>query len=107
MAGMEHIISVEEFHSTKYERKEAGEISRAHDQGANTEKRSITIHDEGSTSFEEDKFKKLEKARGKLQNQVTTKPKIRKVVMVHFSKNKIVFLKIIVVFIIFLSENSL
>ena len=80
MAGMEHIISVEEFHSTKYERKEAGEISRAHDQGATTEKRGITIHEKDSTSFEEDKFKKLKEARVKRQNQVATKPKIRKVV---------------------------
>ncbi len=94
---------------------ELGEISRAHDQGATTVKRSIPNHEKGSTSFqkdeftifEKDKFNKLKEARGKLDKQVTTKPKIRKVVMAHFNKNKIVFLKIIVVFIIFLSENSL
>lgn len=74
---------------------ELGEISRAHDQGATTVKLSIPNHEKGSTSFqkdeftifEKDKFNKLKEARGKLDKQVTTKPKIRKVVLLRDHKN--------------------
>ena len=99
-AGMEqHVISMEEVHtvhSRKVERKEAGETSRGHDQpviGA-IQNLSITIHDEGRTSSEEANFKKLKEARDKWQNEKTTEPKIQKVMLVHFNKNKIVFLLI-------------
>jgi hypothetical protein len=69
---MKHIISMERVHS----RKEAGEseTSRGND-------RSVIGHEKGS--FEEEKFKKLREAPIKRQNQATTKPKIRKVVLVH------------------------
>ena len=50
-----------------------------------TQKLSITIHEKGRTSFEEENFKKLMEAQ--LQNLTETKPKIQKVVLVHFKKN--------------------
>ena len=91
---MEHVISFEEFHSIKVERKEAGETSRGHDQpvivASATEKPNITVQEKGSNSSVEEKFKKLEEARGKLLNRGTTKPKIRKVGLVHFNKYKII-----------------
>ena len=91
---MEHVISIEEFHSRKVERKEAGETSRGHDQpvivASATEKLNITVQEKGSNSSVEEKFKKLREAPIKRQNQVTTKPKIRKVVLVHFNKNKMI-----------------
>ena len=91
---MEHVISIKEFHLRKVERKEAGETSRGHDQPvivtSATEKLSITVQEKGSNSSEEEKFKKLEEARVKLLNRGKTKPKIRKVVLVHFNKNKII-----------------
>ena len=73
MAGTEHVISMDS-------RKEAGETSGDHHHAVN-------VHVNSSyTSFEEEKFKKLKEARVKRQNQVATKPKIRKVVLVHFNK---------------------
>ena len=73
MAGTEHVISMDS-------RKEAGETSGGHHQVVN-------VHVKSSyTSFEEEKFKRLKEARFKRQNQVATKPKIRKVVLVHFNK---------------------
>jgi hypothetical protein len=73
MAGTEHVISMDS-------RKEAGETSGGHHHAVN-------VHVNSSyTSFEEEKFKKLKEARVKRQNQVATKPKIRKVVLVHFNK---------------------
>ena len=59
-------------------RKEAGEseTSRGND-------RSVIGHEKGSyTSFEKEMFMELREAR---QNQATKKPKIRKVVLVHFN----------------------
>uniref|UniRef100_A0A2N9HBB6 Uncharacterized protein n=1 Tax=Fagus sylvatica TaxID=28930 RepID=A0A2N9HBB6_FAGSY len=60
---MEHVISIEEFHSRKVERKEAGETSRGHDQpvivASATEKLNITVQEKGSNSSVEEKFKKL------------------------------------------------
>ena len=69
MAGNDHVISMDL-------RKEAGETSGGHHQDVKS----------SYTSFEEEKFKKLKEARVKRQNQVATKPKIRKVVLVHFNK---------------------
>ncbi len=94
---MEHVISIEESHSRKVERKEASETSRGHDQpvivASATEKK-------GSNSSVEKKFKKLEEARGKLPNRGTDKPKIQKVVLVHFNQNKVIHL-LKVLFLIF------
>uniref|UniRef100_A0A2N9IE34 Uncharacterized protein n=1 Tax=Fagus sylvatica TaxID=28930 RepID=A0A2N9IE34_FAGSY len=88
---MEHVISIEEFHSRKVERKEAGETSRGHDQpvivASATEKLNITVQEKGSNSSVEEKFKKLREAAIKRQNQATTKPKIRKVVLLRDHKN--------------------
>lgn len=91
MAGMEHIISMEEMiHSRKVERKEAGETSRGHDQpvivSSATQKLSIAIHETGCASSEEENFMKLKEARVKGKNRWTTKPKIQKVVFVHLIK---------------------
>ena len=76
---MEHVISMEEFHSRKVERKEAGESSRDNDQpvivAEETHKLTITIQD--STSSKEEKFKKLEEAQAKVQ--LGTTPKIQEV----------------------------
>ncbi|KAM4079869.1 hypothetical protein ACB094_09G147700 [Castanea mollissima] len=81
---MEHVISVEEFHS----RKEAGESSRDNDQpvivAGETHKLTITIQERGSTSSKE-KFKKLKEAQAKVQ--LGTTPKIRKVVMLRDHKH--------------------
>lgn len=83
MAGMEHIISMEEIiHSREVERKEAGETSRGHDQPVIVS--SIAIH--GETGSEEENFMKLKEARVKGKNRWTTKPKIQKVVFVHLIK---------------------
>ncbi len=68
MAGAEHVISMDS-------RKEAGETSGGHHQNVKS----------SYTSFEEEKFKKLREAPVKRQNQATTKPKIRKVELVHFN----------------------
>jgi hypothetical protein len=74
---MEHVISIEEFHSRKVERKEAGETSRGHDQpvtvASATKKLNITVQEKGNNSSVEEKFKKLEEARGKLLNRGKTK----------------------------------
>ena len=87
---MEHVISMEEFHSRKVERKEAGESSRDNDQpvivAGETHKLTITIQD--STSSKEEKFKKLKEAQAKVQ--LGTTPKIRQVVLMHYNKSKIV-----------------
>ena len=88
---MEHVISMEEFHSRKVERnKEAGESSRDNDQpvivAEETHKLTITIQD--CTSSKEEKFKKLEEAQAKVQ--LGTTPKIQKVVLMHYNKSKIV-----------------
>nr|XP_023873894.1 UPF0481 protein At3g47200-like [Quercus suber]POE84066.1 upf0481 protein [Quercus suber] len=92
---MEHVISMEEFHSRKVERRETGEASRGHDQPVSvvaTEKLSITIHENEiySTSFEKENFKKLKEAQAKGKNRWTTKPKIQKVLLLrdhkHFEK---------------------
>ena len=72
MARTEHVISMDS-------RKEAGETSGGHHQAVNVPVSS------SYTSFEEEKFKKLREAPIKRQNQATTKPKIRKVVLVHFN----------------------
>ena len=76
---MEHVISMEEFHSRKVERKEAGESSRDNDQpvivAGETHKLTITIQD--STSSKEKKFKKLKEAQAKVQ--LGTTPKIQEV----------------------------
>ena len=76
---MEHVISMEEFHSRKIERKEAGESSRDNDQpvivAGETHKLTITIQD--STSSKEEKFKKLKEAQAKVQ--LGTTPKIQEV----------------------------
>ena len=73
---------MEEFHSRKVERKEAGESSRDNDQpvivAGDTHKLTITIQERGSTSSKEEKFKKLKEAQAKLQ--LGTTPKIREVV---------------------------
>ena len=80
MAGMEHIISMEEMiHSRKVERKEVGETSKGHDQPVIVS--SIAIH--GETGSEEENFMKLKEARVKGTNRWTSKPKIQKVVFVH------------------------
>ncbi|XP_030924631.1 UPF0481 protein At3g47200-like [Quercus lobata] len=93
---MEHVISMEEFHSRKVERRETGEASGGHDQPVSvvvaTEKLSITIHENEiySTSFEKENFKKLKEAQVKGKNRWTTKPKIQKVLLLrdhkHFEK---------------------
>ncbi|KAF3961332.1 hypothetical protein CMV_014042 [Castanea mollissima] len=93
---MEHVISMEEIHSRKVERREAGEASIGHDQPVSvvvaTEKLSITIHENEiySTSFEKENFKKLKEAQVKGKNRWTTKPKIQKVLLLrdhkHFEK---------------------
>ena len=83
MAGMEHIISMEEMiHSRKVERKEVGETSKGHDQPVIVS--SIAIH--GETGSEEENFMKLKEARVKGTNRWTSKPKIQKVVFVHLIK---------------------
>ena len=91
---MEHVISMEEFHSRKVERKEAGESSRDNDQpvivAGETHKLTITIQD--STSSKEEKFKKLKEAQAKVQ--LGTTPKIQEVVLMHYNKSKIVLLLI-------------
>ena len=91
---MEHVISMEEFHSRKVERKEAGESSRDNDQpvivAGETHKLTITIQD--STSSKEKKFKKLKEAQAKVQ--LGTTPKIQEVVLMHYNKSKIVLLLI-------------
>nr|XP_023925758.1 UPF0481 protein At3g47200-like [Quercus suber] len=83
LAGMEHVISMEEFHSRKVERKEAGESSRDNDQpvivAGDTHTLTITIQERGSTSSKEEKFKKLKQAQAKVQ--LGTTPKIREVVL--------------------------
>ena len=97
---MEHVISMEEFHSRKVERRETGEASRGHDQPVSvviaTERLSITIHENEiySTSFEKENFKKLKEAQVKGKNRWTTKPKIQKVVLIcAFNyQNKIILL---------------
>ena len=70
---------MEEFHSRKVERKEAGESSRDNDQpvivAGETHKLTITIQD--STSSKEKKFKKLKEAQAKVQ--LGTTPKIQEV----------------------------
>ena len=70
---------MEEFHSRKVERKEAGESSRDNDQpvivAGETHKLTITIQD--STSSKEEKFKKLKEAQAKVQ--LGTTPKIQEV----------------------------
>lgn len=90
MAGMEHIISMEEMISRTVERKEAGETSRGHDQpvivSSATQKLSIAIHETGCTRSEEENFMKLKEARLKGINRWTTKPKIQKVMFVHLIK---------------------
>ncbi|KAK7844541.1 upf0481 protein [Quercus suber] len=84
---MEHVISMEEFHSRKVERRETGEASRGHDQPvsvvAANEELSITIQENEiySTSFEKENFKKLKETQVKGKNRWTTKPKIQKVVL--------------------------
>ena len=91
---MEHVISMEEFHSRKVERKEAGESSRDNDQpvivAGETHKLTITIQD--STSSKEEKFKKLKEAQAKVQ--LGTTPKIQEVLLMHYNKSKIVLLLI-------------
>ncbi|XP_075636402.1 UPF0481 protein At3g47200-like [Castanea sativa] len=81
---MEHVISVEEFHS----RKEAGESSRDNDHpvivAEETHKLTITIQ-RGSTSSKEEKFKKLKEAEAKVQLGKT--PKIRQVLMLRGHKH--------------------
>ena len=85
---------MEEFHSRKVERKEAGESSRDNDQpvivAGETHKLTITIQD--STSSKEEKFKKLKEAQAKVQ--LGTTPKIQEVVLMHYNKSKIVLLLI-------------
>lgn len=79
---------MEEIHSRKVERREAGEASIGHDQPVSvvvaTEKLSITIHENEiySTSFEKENFKKLKEAQVKGKNRWTTKSKIQKVVLI-------------------------
>ena len=55
---MEHVISIEGFHSRKVERKEAGETSRGHDQpvivASATEKLNITVQEKGSNRADSD-----------------------------------------------------
>ena len=97
---MEHVISIEESLSREVERKEAGETSRGHDQPVIV----ASATEKGSNSSVKKKFKKLEEARGKLLNRGTAKPKIRKVVLVHFNQNKVIHL-LKVLFLIFLSQN--
>ncbi|XP_075639368.1 UPF0481 protein At3g47200-like [Castanea sativa] len=90
---MEHVISMEEIHSRKVERREAGEASVGHDQPVSvvvaTEKLSITIHENEiySTSFEKENFKKLKEAQVKGKNRWTTKPKIQKVLLLRDHKH--------------------
>ncbi|KAK9987092.1 hypothetical protein SO802_032043 [Lithocarpus litseifolius] len=91
---MEDVISMEEFHSRKVERREAGESSRDNDQpvivARDTQKLTITIQERGSTisKEEKEKFKKLKEAQAKVQ--LGTTPKIREVLMLrghkHFRK---------------------
>ncbi|XP_030924632.1 UPF0481 protein At3g47200-like [Quercus lobata] len=93
---MEHVISMEEFHSRKVERRETGEASRGHDQPVSVDvakwERRITIQENEiySTSFEKENFKKLKEAQVKGKNRWTTKPKIQKVLLLrghkHFKK---------------------
>ncbi|XP_075639321.1 UPF0481 protein At3g47200-like [Castanea sativa] len=91
MAGMEHIISMEEMISRTVERKEAGETSRGHDQpvivSSATQKLSIAIHETGCTRSEEENFMKLKEARLKGINRWTTKPKIQKVLLLRGHKD--------------------
>ncbi|KAK7844542.1 upf0481 protein [Quercus suber] len=86
---MEHVISMEEFHSRKVERKEAGESSRDNDQpvivAGDTHTLTITIQERGSTSSKEEKFKKLKQAQAKVQ--LGTTPKIREVLMLRGHKH--------------------
>ena len=95
---MEHVISMEEFHSRKVERKAAGASSRDNDQpvivARDTHKLTITIQERGSTisKEEKEKFKKLKEAHAKVQ--LGTTPKIREVVSKHYNKSKIVLLLI-------------
>ena len=107
---MEHVISIEEFHSRKVERKEAGETSRGHDQpitvASATKKLNITVQEKGNNSSVEEKFKKLREAADNLLKRGTPHPKIRKVVLVHFNQNKVIHL-LKVLFLIFLSQNLL
>nr|POE68977.1 upf0481 protein [Quercus suber] len=90
---MEHVISMEEFHSRKVERRETGEASRGHDQPvsvvAANEELSITIQENEiySTSFEKENFKKLKETQVKGKNRWTTKPKIQKVLLLRDHKN--------------------
>ena len=57
---MEHVISIEEFHSRKVERKEAGETSRGHYEtvivASATEKLNITVQEKGSNRADSDEF---------------------------------------------------
>ncbi|KAM4091583.1 hypothetical protein ACJW30_09G147100 [Castanea mollissima] len=86
---MEHVISMEEFHSRKVETKEAGESSRDNDQpvivAGDTHKLTTTIQERGSTSSKEEKFKKLLDAQAKVQ--LGTTPKIGQVLMLRGHKH--------------------
>uniref|UniRef100_A0A2N9GGH1 Uncharacterized protein n=1 Tax=Fagus sylvatica TaxID=28930 RepID=A0A2N9GGH1_FAGSY len=81
MAGVEHVISMEQTLSRKVERTEAGETSGGHDQPViateASEKLSIAVHEKVCTSPLGQRFKKLRDAGA---NQAETKPKIQKVV---------------------------
>ena len=99
---MEHVISIEGFHSRKVERKEAGETSRGHDQPVIV----ASATEKGSNSSVKKKFKKLREAADNLLKRGTPHPKIRKVVLVHFNQNKVIHL-LKVLFLIFLSQNLL
>ncbi|KAM3738687.1 hypothetical protein ACB098_09G149400 [Castanea mollissima] len=72
---MEHVISMEEFHSRKVEIKEAGESSRDNDQ-------PVIV---AGTSSKDEKFKKLKDAQAKVQ--LGTTPKIREVLMLRDHKH--------------------
>ena len=94
---MEHVISMEECHSRKVERRETGEASRGHDQPVSVDvakwERRITIQENEiySTSFEKENFKKLKEAQVKGKNRWTTEPKIQKVVLIcAFNQNIII-----------------
>jgi hypothetical protein len=81
MAGVEHVISMEQTLSRKVERTEAGETSGGHDQPVSateaSEKLSIAVHEKVCTGPLGQRFKKLRDAGA---NQAETKPKIQKVV---------------------------
>uniref|UniRef100_A0A2N9G775 Uncharacterized protein n=1 Tax=Fagus sylvatica TaxID=28930 RepID=A0A2N9G775_FAGSY len=81
MAGVEHVISMEQTLSRKVERTEAGETSGGHDQPViateASEKLSIAVHEKVCTSPLGQRFKKLRDAGA---NQAETRPKIQKVV---------------------------